>query len=178
VDVGALSESARNAAFTDRTIGGLVATGLPTMKQVIDAAVGVGVAAGKGSKMALAANAERSAYTYPGLSAPVFSSVAVTPTSATAATLSLKSTVECNPIYWAVIPTATATPTDIEDIRRRRIAGAHSFGVMKVPAGQTATAKTATLTVPGAGSYKVVWFQENGWTVNSAVQAQSFATTP
>jgi len=156
-------------------------TALPTMAQLMSSAAPVAAGAvdghGPGSIITFAAGAERSAY-QANVPAPVLSGIAVTP-GATDFAATLRTTVDLNPIFWAVVPAGTTGITPAQ-IKRRMIPGALDYGFVDVPLGQTGvdlaiTGSTGALAA--STSHDLVLVQTNGYSVESAVATASFTTT-
>ena len=158
------------AAYTDWTIGGVE---VPTMQQVF-----AGMTSASGGHRVSFAGAERSSYQIAGLAAPVLSALTITSTISDSATATVQTTVDMNPIFWAVVPTGT-TVANARDIKRRRVTGAVLYGRSMVKNGDAAG--TIALDLAGAlvvgTTYDLVCEQENGWTQVSSVARVAFTAT-
>lgn len=111
---------------------------------------------------------------------PVLSGLTVSP-GTNSFTASIRTDVALNPIYWAVVP-QTANVLDPADIKKQRISGAVDYGYRRVLSGegdaQTAIVLTGTNgALQSATPYKLVAFQENGWTKKSVIAQVNFTTS-
>ena len=110
--------------------------------------------------------------------APVLSGLSVSPSSSSFSA-TVQTTVDLNPIYWAVVPQGTSV-TDYNAIKKRRIPGALDYGFATVGINQTGS----NIAISGSGgslsgstTYQLVLFQENGWTRRSAILTSTFSTS-
>lgn len=134
-------------------------------------------AAGKGpaAVITLGGSGELSDYTCSAAVTPTLTSITPTPTTTgfSACTVSLNTV--WGPVFWAVVPAGT-TINDINDIKKRRISGALTYGTKPVPAGATSVDLGAVTGLSSATTYDLVLVQWDGWTKNSGVVRQSFQT--
>lgn len=143
-----------------------------------------GALAGKGPHgvSSLAVGAELSSYTTDDtiVPTPVLTNLS-TPAGTTSFTATVRTNVQLNPIFWAIVPAAT-TVTDPREIKKRTIAGALDYGWSTVLKGQGDGATDIAIAgaagaLSGGTSYKLVCYQENGWSKASAVSTAAFTTS-
>ena len=129
--------------------------------------------------LSIAAGAEASEYTADTtlVPAPVLSGASVTPAS-TSFSATVQTTVDLDPIWWAVVPSGAAVAS-VDDIRLRKLSGALDYGSAHVPLNQTATniALSGTAGALASGvNYDLVLAQKNGWARESAITRVPFLT--
>lgn len=175
VDSSAWAVSDYNAAFPDWAAPTSV---VPTLKDVLtkqgQPAAG-GAAANKGPRVTFAGT-DNSSYLL-GVPAPTLSGLTITP-SKTGFSAVVKSDTDLQNIWWAVIPAGAGTPT-ARDIKLRKVAGALAYGDAWVEAGSTGADITLTLAAGlfPSTTYKLVMYQDNGWSVQSPVSVSTFTTS-
>lgn len=174
VDSSSWDAAAYTAAFPDWYFSVSYVPTLQEMLAVIGKPASGGAAAGKGPRVTFS-GAERSSYVL-AVPAPTLSSLVITPTE-TGFSGTVQTDTDLQAIWWAVIPTAAGTPT-AREIKTRRISGALGYGDVWVNAGQTATNIALALAsgLSASTGYKLAIYQDNGWSVQSAVTVSAFTT--
>ena len=146
-----------------------------SLAQLFDAATPAGDAVGRSPQEVVVTAPDIMDFSLSVAFAPVPSLTpgTLTPT-ATGFSVAVETTVDGNPLFWAVAPTGTAVPT-ARDIKLRRITSAVVYGWVPVHVNETTRTITGTGLVT-ATDYVLFVMQENGWSRLSAVSSVEFTT--
>lgn len=176
-----LTTAALNAALPNRPAD---TTGsMPTLQEfmaLFQPANG-GVVDGQGphGKVVLAADAELSDFTFAsGVVDPTLSNVSVAGGSGTF-TASFRTDTGFTPAFWVLEPSGTVL-TDIKDIKFARSGTWVERGIAHVHKNDGDSATDIPIPAPTgipAGTYELIFYQENGWTKESAIQSHTVTIT-
>lgn len=156
---------------------------LPTLQEYMamfePAAAGAVDGMGPFGKVFLANGAERSEFTFDAsVVDPTLTSVAASGGSGTF-TASFRTDTEQTPAFWVLEPSGTVL-TDHKDIKFARSGTYVERGITTVHKGEGDSATDISIVAPtgiAAGTYELIFYQENGWTKESAIQSQTITIT-